>query len=657
MKKSNHPFQSFLLIAIGCCAAVTVATLFFNIRLFYICAFVTVACAVLLVWQVQLAKRQISRFLVTMGQTLTTVQQDALTGFPIPVFVCSGEGEIVWCNRLGQKEILGEENCYGKSIYTILTGVDITRTCPEGGYDTEYKGRFYAVYVARAVSEEEELYMVYFFENTELKRYAREYFETRPSVMLILVDNYEELQQNMKDNERARVMGQIEYAVSKFVTDSGGLLLKTERDRFTAVMEERSLRGVISARFTLLEQVRAIETETKMVPTLSVGVGRDAATLEESERFARQALDMALGRGGDQAAVRGASGYEFFGGVSSGMEKRTKVKTRIVATALAELISGSDNVLVMGHRAADLDCFGASVGIMKAARLMGKDAYVVIRRNTNLVTLEYERLLQNGFEGMFLEPEDALPRITRKTLLVICDTHVKHILESEAVFDACKNVVVVDHHRKMVGQIDNAVIFYHEPYASSASEMVTELVQYFGDKLRLGRPEAEALLAGIMLDTKNFIIKTGVRTFEAAAYLRKIGADTVEVRRMFALSMESYQRRAKLVANAEVYRGCAIAVSPDRDAPDIQVTAAQAADELLGIIGVQASFLVFEMNGGVSISARSMGQLNVQIIMEKLGGGGHLTMAGAQLSGMPLDEAYRRLVAAIDQYFEENSRN
>ena len=460
MKKSNHPFQSFLLIAIGCCAAVTVATLFFNIRLFYICAFVTVACAVLLVWQVQLAKRQISRFLVTMGQTLTTVQQDALTGFPIPVFVCSGEGEIVWCNRLGQKEILGEENCYGKSIYTILTGVDITRTCPEGGYDTEYKGRFYAAYVARAVSEEEELYMVYFFENTELKRYAREYFETRPSVMLILVDNYEELQQNMKDNERARVMGQIEYAVSKFVTDSGGLLLKTERDRFTAVMEERSLRGVISARFTLLEQVRAIETETKMVPTLSVGVGRDAATLEESERFARQALDMALGRGGDQAAVRGASGYEFFGGVSSGMEKRTKVKTRIVATALAELISGSDNVLVMGHRAADLDCFGASVGIMKAARLMGKDAYVVIRRSTNLVTLEYERLLQNGFEGMFLEPEDALPRITRKTLLVICDTHVKHILESEAVFDACKNVVVVDHHRKMVGHIDNAVIFY-----------------------------------------------------------------------------------------------------------------------------------------------------------------------------------------------------
>ena len=246
--------------------------------------------------------------------------------------------------------------------------------------------------------------------------------------------------------------------------------------------------------------------------------------------------------------------------------------------------------------------------------------------------------------------------VTRKTLLVICDTHVRNILESTQIFDACRSVVVIDHHRKMVGHIDNAVIFYHEPYASSASEMVTELVQYFGDKLRLGRLEAEALLAGIMLDTKNFVIKTGVRTFEAAAYLRRIGADTVEVRKLFSSTMEAYQRKAMLVAHAKVYRGCAIAVSPDHDAPDIQVTAAQAADELLNISGVQASFLVFGLNGGMSFSARSMGQVNVQIIMEKLGGGGHHTMAGAQLAGIDGDKAYELLIAAIDSYFEENSR-
>lgn len=656
MKKSTNPFRSLAYIAVGCCLAITLAALFFNLRLFYVCLGVTVACAALLIYLMRRIKKDINSLLTKMGQALTTVQRETMQTFPIPVFVCGEQGEIIWCNELAQSSVLEHEETYGRSIYTILTGADITRRCPEGGYEVDYKGRHFTAYVTHASAENDPLYIVYFFENTELKRYAREYFETRPSIMLLLVDNYEELQQNMKDNERTRVMGQIEYTISKAVTESGGLLLKTERDRFTVIIEERNLRGIISSRFPILEQVRAIETENKMVATLSIGVGRDAADLEESERYARQALDMALGRGGDQAAVRGASGYEFFGGVSSGTEKRTKVKTRIVATALAELISGSDNVLVMGHRAADLDCFGACVGVMRAARLMGKEAYIVIRRDKCLVRQEYDKLLENGFDGMLLEPEDAELLVTRKTLLVICDTHVRNILESTQIFDACRSVVVIDHHRKMVSHIDNAVIFYHEPYASSASEMVTELVQYFGDKLRLGRLEAEALLAGIMLDTKNFVIKTGVRTFEAAAYLRRIGADTVEVRKLFSSTMEAYQRKAMLVAHAKVYRGCAIAVSPDHDAPDIQVTAAQAADELLNISGVQASFLVFGLNGGMSFSARSMGQVNVQIIMEKLGGGGHHTMAGAQLAGIDGDKAYELLIAAIDSYFEENSR-
>ncbi|MEM1485633.1 DHH family phosphoesterase [Oscillospiraceae bacterium PP1C4] len=653
---SKNLFQPILYIAIGCCAAMSLASLFFDVRLFYICASVTVACIALVVWQMYSIKKSINNFLVEMGRSLTTVQQEALVNFPIPVFVCSADGEILWCNQLAQKSVLDGQNAYSESIYTILTGVDITRRCPENGYEVDYKGRHFIAYSTRAANDHTELYMVYFFENTELKRYAHEYFETRTSIMLMLVDNYEDLQQNMKDNERTRVMGQIEYMVSKFVTENGGLMLKTERDRFMAVIEERNLRGIISSRFPLLEQIRGISNESNLVATLSVGVGRDGATLTESEQLARQALDMALGRGGDQAAVRSASGYEFFGGVSNGVEKRTKVKTRIVATALSELINSSDNVMVMGHRFSDLDCFGASVGILKAAKLMGKEAYIVIRRGKNLVGQLYEKLEENGYEKLFIEPDAAMQMVTKKTLLVICDTHTRQFLESEELFDACKSVVVIDHHRKMVGHIDNAVIFYHEPYASSASEMVTELVQYFGDKFRIGRPEAEALLAGIMLDTKNFIIKTGVRTFEAAAYLRKMGADTVEVRKLFSSSMESYQRKTKLVANAQVYKGCAIAVSSDKDAADIQVTAAQAADELLNITGVQASFLVFEINEGVSFSARSMGLVNVQIIMEKLGGGGHHTMAGAQLPDVELENAYQMLLAAIDQYFEENSR-
>lgn len=451
-------------------------------------------------------------------------------------------------------------------------------------------------------------------------------------------------------------MGDIEYTIGKYVSDHGGLMLKSDRDRFTVVVEERHLRSMISSRFELLEQVRDLARERNQVVTLSVGVGRDAGNLNDSEQYARQALDMALGRGGDQAAVHSAGGYEFFGGVSSGVEKQTKVKTRIVAAALMELINSSDSVFLMGHRNADLDCFGAVVGLCRAVQLMGKNAHIVIRKEKQLTGELYTRLVENGYEGVFLEPEAALQMTAKKTLLIICDTHTKQVVESPELYAQCKSVVVIDHHRKMVGHIDNAVIFYHEPYASSASEMVTELLQYFGEKIRIGRLEAESLLAGIMLDTKNFIMRTGVRTFEAAAYLRRLGADTVEVKRLFASSMDSYQRKVKLVAGAEIYRGCAIALSPDRDAPDMQVTAAQAADELLTIQGVQASFLIFEMNGLMWFSARSMGQLNVQLIMEKLGGGGHLTMAGAQLRGASPSEAKEKLIAAIDEFFAENER-
>ena len=633
----------------------TAASVFYNTRLLYVCLAVTGVCSGLLVWQMHAVRRSVRDFLSAVGQTLTAGQQEAMERFPIPTMACGSDGEIYWCNDSAIEQVLNGENNYGMNLQAILGNVNVTVPCPVGGYETEYREKSFVVYTAPVKSAENDLYMVYFFENTRLKRYTQEYFDSRPSIMLILVDNYEELQ-SLKDNDRTRLMGDIEYTIGKYVSDHGGLMLKSDRDRFTVVVEERHLRSMISSRFELLEQVRDLARERNQVVTLSVGVGRDAANLNDSEQYARQALDMALGRGGDQAAVHNAGGYEFFGGVSSGVEKQTKVKTRIVAAALMELINSSDSVFLMGHRNADLDCFGAVVGLCRAVQLMGKNAHIVIRKDKQLTGELYNRLVENGYEGVFLEPEAALQMTAKKTLLIICDTHTKQVVESPELYAQCKSVVVIDHHRKMVGHIDNAVIFYHEPYASSASEMVTELLQYFGEKIRIGRLEAESLLAGIMLDTKNFIMRTGVRTFEAAAYLRRLGADTVEVKRLFASSMDSYQRKVKLVAGAEIYRGCAIALSPDRDAPDMQVTAAQAADELLTIQGVQASFLIFEMNGLMWFSARSMGQLNVQIIMEKLGGGGHLTMAGAQLRDTSPAEAKEKLIAAIDEFFAENER-
>lgn len=655
MKKNANLFHPFVYIALGCCIAMTAASVFYHTRLFYVCLAVTGICSGLLIWQMYAVRRSVREFLSAVGQTLTAGQQETMERFPIPAMACGADGEIYWCNDSAIEQVLNGENNYGMNIQTILGNVNVTVPCPVGGYETEYQEKSFVVYTAPVKSTENDLYMVYFFENTRLKRYTQEYFDSRPSIMLILVDNYEELQ-SLKDNDRTRLMGDIEYTIGKYVSDHGGLMLKSDRDRFTVVVEERHLRSMISSRFELLEQVRDLARERNQVVTLSVGVGRDAGNLNDSEQYARQALDMALGRGGDQAAVHSAGGYEFFGGVSSGVEKQTKVKTRIVAAALMELINSSDSVFLMGHRNADLDCFGAVVGLCRAVQLMGKNAHIVIRKEKQLTGELYTRLVENGYEGVFLEPEAALQMTAKKTLLIICDTHTKQVVESPELYAQCKSVVVIDHHRKMVGHIDNAVIFYHEPYASSASEMVTELLQYFGEKIRIGRLEAESLLAGIMLDTKNFIMRTGVRTFEAAAYLRRLGADTVEVKRLFASSMDSYQRKVKLVAGAEIYRGCAIALSPDRDAPDMQVTAAQAADELLTIQGVQASFLIFEMNGLMWFSARSMGQLNVQLIMEKLGGGGHLTMAGAQLRGASPSEAKEKLIAAIDEFLAENER-
>lgn len=412
------------------------------------------------------------------------------------------------------------------------------------------------------------------------------------------------------------------------------------------------MKSIVEERFTILDTVRKINANDKMPATLSIGVGRDAQSLLQAEKFASQALDMALGRGGDQAAVKNKNGYEFYGGVSKGIEKRTKVKTRIVAAALSELLDSCSNVLIMGHRFADLDCLGAAVGLYYPIQQMGKPVKIILNSRANMVKQLHSRLLSQGFETAFIEPEVATDYVSDDTLLIIVDVHTPHFIEAPEVYKKCKNVVVIDHHRKMVDYIDNAVIFHHEPYASSASEMVAELVQYFGDKYKPNSTAAEALLAGMMLDTKNFIQRTGVRTFEAAAYLRKMGADTVEVKRLFATSMNAYQERCKVVSSATIYRHCAICQVQER-IEEIKMVSAQAADELLSIEDVDASFVFYyESEQVVAYSARSMGKINVQIIMEKLGGGGHLTMAGAQTKGINLEEGKERLLRAIDEYYD-----
>ncbi len=627
------------------------AALFFDWRLAAGIAGASVVVTAAAFWRLRNVQKDMYEFLQNMGEHLNLADREALHNFPMPVTVVNGKAEIIWYNERFRKSLLDGQDAYGVSLGSI-TQVDPRDFCTPDGVQLSYKGRDFKAFGFNSGDPDNPLYMLYFTEDTEIKQLADEYHMSRPSVMIIVIDNYEELMQNAKESEKSRLLGDIDFVLESFMADTSGFIRKLSSDRFLAVVEERHLQTMIDNRFKVLDDARQIRSGDSAPVTLSIGVGRGADSLAQSEQYARQGLDMALGRGGDQVAVKTAGGFDFYGGVSKGYEKRTKVKTRIIAAALGELIEASDNVIVMGHRFGDLDCTGASIALAQAIRRLGKDAIVAVDRDKSLAKILIDRVReQEGNEALFFHPEVAMGKVTPKTLLIVADTHNPEIVESKELLEACKSVVVIDHHRKMVHHIENAVIFFHEPYASSASEMVTELVQYMGDSGLVGRIEAEALMAGIMLDTRNFVIRTGVRTFEAAAYLRRRGADTVEVRKMFSSTIDAYQRRSRLVAGAEIYKNCAIATS-DFTSEDLRVVAPQAADELLSISGVNASFVLYGSGDEVSISARSMGEINVQIIMEALGGGGHLTMSGAQIKNTSVEKARQMLLEAIDQYFE-----
>ena len=568
----------------------------------------------------------------------------------MPVLILSGD-VIIWYNEAFRKEILGGDEACLEAIRKRVPAFDRTLTSEPTGQNLENGGRRYTVY-GSAAEGESDLYIAYFVDNTALKRQAGEYIATRPSVMLIAVDTYDEILKELKESERARIAGEIDLALEQFIGATSGFLRRTGTSRYLAVVEERHMQEIVKNRFSILDTVRAIGQEDITV-TLSIGVGRLGDTFRECEEMAVQALDMALGRGGDQAAVKSKNGFEFYGGVSRSVEKRSKVKSRIIATALHDLIVQSDDVIIMGHKMSDLDSVGSAVGVWRICQMCHKPACIVVDEKRTLSEKLLAQFKDADHEGCLRTPDEMENQVSPRTLVIIVDTHMARMVESETIYKRAKNVVVIDHHRKCVGHIDNAVIFYHETSASSASELVTELIQYMpSDKeTRLTAVEAQALLAGITLDTRNFALHTGVRTFEAAAYLRRMGAQTQAVKKLFNSSLESYAYRAQLVTDAELYMGCAVVVA-DELPEHMDVVIPQAANDLLTIDGVEASFVAVNTGSQISISARSMGDLNVQVVMETLGGGGHLTMAGAQLRGVTVDEARKRLFDAITQYRE-----
>ena len=607
----------------------------------------TAVFAVIFFIDLALAEKNSLKFIAKLNEAVGTAENEALYYFETPSVIVDSDFRVLWCNKEFNDQIIPEYDIFGTEIYKAVD-IDIKALMLEGAATVFFGDRSFKVGAVATQRYDQKLIFMSFTDITEFAELFSKYKRTRPSVLLLVIDNYEDVLQNFKESEKAQVAAAIETMLEDFMSQTTGVLRKLGHDKFIAVIEEQHLNNIIQSKFEILDKARNISIgEKSSIITLSIGVGRGASTLEESETFAKQALDMCLGRGGDQAAVKTENGFRFFGGVANGVEKKSRAKSRIISNAIQELVHNSDNVYIMGHRFADLDAVGAGAGLAGAVRQAGGEAYFVVDPIKNLAGGLIERLYSE-LPDLLITPQQAVENFSENSLLIIVDTHNAELVESRELHDMAVHKIVIDHHRKSVNFIDDAVIFYHEPYSSSASEMVTEVIQYFKNVSFLPQVYAEALLAGIMLDTKNFIMKTGVRTFEAAAYLRKNGADTVKVKGLFTNSIEAYRKKSALISTAEIFDRCAIAVS-DSKSDDIRIIAPQAADELLGISGVDASFVIYKTGDVVNISARSLGVMNVQVIMERLGGGGHQTMAAAQLTDVSEQKAKEMLIEVLDQ--------
>jgi len=587
---------------------------------------------------------------------------NAFVNSPFPIAVVSIDGTVMWTNETFIKTI-SKKTFFGKNISEIFSKLDfISPDVEKLNKGVEYtlndNKRSFMIYgipigTGHKDNYDRQMYVLYFNETTEYKSLSEKYKKSRPVVGLIVIDNYDEIETFARGRDNITISVEIDKRLSDWAVSVNALFRSVDNNKYIIIFEEHDLMNFRESKFDILDSIRKITMDKNPV-TISIGIGSEGVNFAQNYEFATQALDMALGRGGDQAVIKTKNNYEFFGGKSKAVEKRTKVKSRVIADSLVKLMESSENVLIMGHKYSDFDSLGACVGIARIAKIKNKRVNIVINKNTTLAMPLIEKLeTLPEYQDVFVDSLTGLDLLKLKTLLVICDVHSPQYLEYAEIYKNAANVVVIDHHRKMADYINNAVINYHEPYASSTSEIVTELVQYIDGENTMLSEEAEALMAGIILDTKNFCFKTGFRTFEAAAYLRKFGADPVSLKKIFRSDFDSFVRRTEFIQSADFYKdNIAISVWNGEPFDDAKAVMSQAADELLSIEGVEASFVLYTVGDSVHISSRSLGSINVQFIMENLGGGGHMTNAGAQIQGT-LEEAKTKLIAAIDKYLND----
>ncbi len=641
-----------------------VATFFFNETL---AAAEAIVIALLVIYYLLAARhrrKQLVEYIENVTYNAESAKNNTLMNFPLPIVVFNmSDNQIIWGNQIFFDLFGDRQPGFEAELSDMVPGFS-SKWLLEG--KKQYPGlvqvgeRKYQLHgnIIRAKNEDvgertrDFMGITYWVDVTEFDNIKLEYESSRPVTMLFVVDNYDELMKNVPDRGKVELRGAIDDMLSSWVDGKKGLMRRYDRDRYMFIFESRYLKDFTDGKFDILEKVHQISSPSGIHATLSIGVGRDGEGFEENFSFANLAVEMALSRGGDQAVIKNRFNFEFFGGRNTEVETRSKVKSRVTANALAELMRASSQIFVMGHKLSDLDCIGSAAGMVCIARKLGRPVRIIVDpvQNSAARLIDALKALPE-YRDVFVDPEDAIVRADSRTLLVVVDTNRPEQVESASLLEACTRVAVIDHHRRAASYIQNAALTFHEPYASSVCELMTELLQELTETDDILRLEAEAMLSGIVLDTKHFSIRTGERTFDAAAFLRRIGADTSEVKTFMQSDLSHTVEKYRILQDVRLYRE-GIAIVARAEETD-RVVAAQAADDLLNIAGIQASFVAYATGkGGVVISARSIGEVNVQLILEKMGGGGNKSAAGVQIENMELQEAVKALCASIDEFLD-----
>lgn len=622
------------------------------------------------VWLWVYSRRRVLGGLVEFSTEYAWIQKQLLSNMELPYGLADEDGRLVWMNQAFQ-EVLSQEKGGGKNLLNLFPEVTKTDLAVETeaarvhtSYgESRYRMDLQPLYVTGSEEEENEaligpqkLIAVYLFDETEILHYRQQITDEKMVAGLIYLDNYDEALESVEEVRRSLLTALIDRKINKYISSMDGVVKKLEKDKYFFAIKQKYMEQLQEERFPILEEVKAVNIGNEMSVTLSIGIGMNGDSYTQNYEYARTSIDMALGRGGDQAVVKDGSRIQYYGGKAQQLEKATRVKARVKAHALRELMETKDRILIMGHKMSDIDSFGSAIGIYRIATSLNKKAHIVINEVTTSVQPMMNRFLENPEypDDLFLKGPQAAELVDNNTMLVVVDVNRPSITDAPELLKMVKTIVVLDHHRQSSEIITNAVLSYVEPYASSACEMVAEVLQYIADGIKIKSAEADAMYAGIVIDTTNFTNQTGVRTFEAAAYLRRSGADVTRVRKMFRDDMKEYKARAATIISAEVFRDYfSIGVCPAEGLQSPTIVGAQAANELLEIKGIKASVVLTPYHDVIYLSARSIDEVNVQVMMEQLGGGGHRSIAGAQLKDVTVEEARKRVKDVIDQMLQK----